>query len=335
MVVERGTRTEIVSRPRRLRRTAALRRLVRETGLTRDNLVLPLFVDDVPSGVTPIASMPGVGRWSIDRLPELIEATAARGIPGVLVFGVPAEKHDDGRGAWDQHGCVQRGIARIKATAPELIVMTDVCLCEYTTHGHCGLIDDHSRCNPVNDASVALLARMALSHAEAGADVVAPSDMFDGRVGAIRRALDEHGFADLAIVSYAAKYASGYYGPFREAAGSAPAFGDRRTHQMDSANAREAMRELALDAAEGADVLMVKPALAYLDVLARARERFDLPLACYNVSGEYAMVKAAAANDWIDERRVVIENLTAMRRAGADFIFTYHAHDVVDWLEHE
>jgi porphobilinogen synthase len=333
MTIEIGAaRLALTHRPRRLRRTPALRGLVRETTLQPSDFVLPLFVDDEPSGRRPISSMPGIYRWSVDRLPELIEDVASRGIPAVLIFGVPAEKHDDGRGAWDPHGCVQRAIGRLKKAAPDLIVMTDVCLCEYTTHGHCGLIDDHAACNPVNDASVELLVRMARSHAEAGADVVAPSDMFDGRVGAIRRGLDEAGFADVAIVSYAAKYASGYYGPFREAAGSTPAFGDRRTHQMDPGNAREAMRELELDAAEGADVLMVKPALAYLDVLARARQRFDLPLACYNVSGEYAMVKAAAANGWIDEPRVVLENLTAMRRAGADFIFTYHALEASDWL---
>jgi porphobilinogen synthase len=335
MAIETGRALELPQRPRRLRRGATMRRLVRETTLAAGDMVLPLFVDDEASGRRPISSMPGQYRWSVDRLPEVIEATASRGIPGVLLFGVPAEKHDDGRGAWDPAGCVQRAIARIKAVAPDLLVMTDVCLCEYTTHGHCGLIDDHAACNPVNDASVELLVRMALSHAEAGADVVAPSDMFDGRVGAIRRGLDGRGFEDIALVSYAAKYASGYYGPFREAAGSTPAFGDRRTHQMDPANAREALRELELDVAEGADVLMVKPALAYLDVLARARARFDLPLACYNVSGEYAMVKAAAANGWIDEPRIVRENLTAMRRAGADFIFTYHAHDVVDWMRDE
>jgi porphobilinogen synthase len=336
MAIEtRASQLDLIARPRRLRRTATLRRLVRETTLSVDNMVLPLFVDDEASGRRPISSMPGQYRWSVDRLPEVIEATAGRGIPGVLLFGVPEQKHDDGRGAWDTDGAVQRAIARIKQTAPDLLVVTDVCLCEYTTHGHCGLIDDHSRCNPINDASVELLVRMALSHAEAGADVVAPSDMFDGRVGAIRRGLDAGGFEDLALISYAAKYASGYYGPFREAAGSTPAFGDRRTHQMDPGNVREAMRELELDVAEGADVLMVKPALAYLDILARARQRFDLPLACYNVSGEYAMVKAAAANGWVDERRIVLENLLAMRRAGADFVFTYHAHDAADWLAEE
>lgn len=368
MAIDASARAlNLTARPRRLRRTAALRRMVRETRLSASDLVLPLFVDDEPSGRRAIGSMPGQYRWSVDRLPEAIEATAKRGIPAVLLFGVPAEKHADGRGAWDPGGGVQRAIARIKATAPDLVVMADVCLCEYTTHGHCGLIDEpvprtdgsppraigagaadepaartgvrpgrgQPRCTPLNDASVELLVRAALSHAEAGADVVAPSDMFDGRVGAIRRGLDDAGFDELAIVSYAAKYASAYYGPFREAAGSTPAFGDRRTHQMDPANAREAMRELELDVAEGADVLMVKPALAYLDLLVRARTRFDLPLACYNVSGEYAMVKAAAANGWIDERRIVLENLTAMRRAGADLIFTYHAHDVVDWLRDE
>jgi porphobilinogen synthase len=333
MTLEIGSRRlELSHRPRRLRRTPALRQLVRETVVTPSDFVLPLFVDDEPSGRREIGAMPGVHRWSVDRLAELVEQVAAHGVPGVLIFGVPDEKHDDGRGAWDPAGCVQRAIGRIKRTAPDLVVMTDVCLCEYTTHGHCGLIDDHSACNPVNDASVELLVRMALSHADAGADVVAPSDMFDGRVGAIRRGLDEAGFADLAIVSYAAKYASGYYGPFREAAGSTPAFGDRRTHQMDPGNRREAMRELRLDVEEGADALMVKPALAYLDVLAEARANFDLPLACYNVSGEYSMVKAAAANGWVDERRIVLENLTAMKRAGADFIFTYHALEACSWL---
>jgi porphobilinogen synthase len=331
MTIQTRART-LLHRPRRLRRSAALRRLVGETRLAPDDMVLPLFVDDEPSGRRPIGSMPGVFRWSVDRLPEVVELVAAAGVPGVLLFGVPSEKHDDGRGAWDPAGPVQRALGRIKGAWPDLVVMTDVCLCEYTTHGHCGLIDDHARCNPVNDASVELLVRQALSHAEAGADVVAPSDMFDGRVGAIRLGLDERGLEDVAIVSYAAKYASAYYGPFREAAGSAPAFGDRRSHQMDPANAREALRELALDAEEGADVLMVKPALAYLDVLARASERFDLPLAAYNVSGEYAMVKAAAANGWIDERRVVLENLLAMRRAGADFVFTYHALEACRWL---
>jgi porphobilinogen synthase len=323
---------DLLQRPRRLRRTAGLRRLVRETTVDASDLVLPIFVDDHGSGTRPISSMPGVVRWSVDALPALAEATAARGISGLLLFGVPHVKHDDGRGAWDAAGSVQRAIRRIADAAPGLVVMTDVCLCEYTTHGHCGLIDDHSRCNPLNDTSVELLTRMALSHAEAGADVVAPSDMFDGRVGAIRRALDDGGYIDLPIVSYAAKYASAYYGPFREAAGSTPAFGDRRTHQMDPANQREAMREIALDIAEGADVVMVKPALAYLDVIAAAHARFDVPIACYNVSGEYSMVKAAAANGWIDERRIVLENLTAMRRAGADFIFTYHALDAADWL---
>src|SRR5947209_7648240 len=243
MAIETGRALDLPRRPRRLRRGATMRRLVRETTLSASDLVLPLFVDDEPSGRRPISSMPGQHRWSVDRLPEVIEATASRGLPGVLLFGVPAEKHDDGRGAWDPSGCVPRAIARIKAVAPDLLVMTDVCLCEYTTHGHCGLIDDHALCNPVNDASVELLVRMALSHAEVGAGVVAPSDMFDGRVGAIRRGLDGAGFADLAIVSYAPQYASGYYGPFREAAGSTPAFGDRRTHQMDPAHAREALRE--------------------------------------------------------------------------------------------
>lgn len=332
MLGVRSSAAAPVERPRRLRRAPAIRRLVRESTISVDHLVLPIFVDERPTGRRPIGSMPGVDRWSVDRLPEVVDELVARRVPGVLLFGVPDEKHDDGRGAWDPDGPVPRAIRRIRATAPELLVVTDVCLCEYTSHGHCGLIDDHSRCNPVNDASVELLVRMALVHAEAGADVVAPSDMFDGRVGAIRRGLDAGGFADLAIVSYAAKYASAYYGPFREAAGSTPAFGDRRTHQMDPANAREAMRELRLDAAEGADVLMIKPALAYLDVLARARACFDLPLACYNVSGEYSMVAAAAANGWIDERRIVLENLLAMRRAGADFIFSYHALDAARWL---
>ena len=326
------SRLDLVHRPRRLRRTPGIRRLVRETHLSADHFVLPLFVDDEPTGSRPIGSMPGVNRWSVDQLPELIESVAKNGVPAVLLFGVPNEKHDDGRGAWSADGCVQRAIRRIKEMSPDTVVMTDVCLCEYTTHGHCGLIDDHAACNPINDASVELLVRMALSHADSGADVVAPSDMFDGRVAAIRGGLDDSGFEDIALVSYAAKYASAFYGPFREAAGSSPTFGDRRTHQMDPSNAREALHEMALDLDEGADVLMVKPALAYLDILSRARERFDVPLACYNVSGEYSMVKAAAANGWIDERRVVLENLTAMRRAGADFIFTYHAVEAAGWL---
>lgn len=318
-------------RLRRLRQTAALRSLVRETEVTVQDLIYPIFVTDGRQVKQDIAAMPNQYRWSVDLLPGLMADITRLGIPAVLLFGVPAEslKNETGSAAWDEHGVVQEAVRAIKRVAPGVIVITDVCLCEYTLHGHCGLVQGD---RVLNDPTLELLARQAASHVQAGADIVAPSDMMDGRVAAIRRALDEAGFADTPILSYAAKYASGFYGPFREAAGSAPKFGDRRSHQMDPANAREALREIELDVLEGADIIMVKPALPYLDIVAKARSRFDLPLGAYNVSGEYSMVKAAAANGWIDERRVVTEVLTAIKRAGADLIFTYHAIDFARWL---
>ncbi len=316
-------------RLRRLRRTENMRRMVRETRLSVDQLIYPLFIAETVLHPQEIGSMPGQYQWPVDGLEREIESIIKLGIPAVLLFGIPAEKDELGSQAYHPDGIVQRAIRKIKALAPELIVITDVCFCEYTSHGHCGVVVNGE---VQNDATLRMLAQEALSHAEAGADVVAPSDMMDGRVGAIRAALDEHGFSQTPILAYSAKYASGFYGPFREAAESTPQFGDRRAYQMDPPNAREALREIALDVQEGADMIMVKPALAYLDVLARAREQFDLPLAAYNVSGEYAMVKAAARNGWIDERRVTMEILTGIARAGADLIITYHAKDVATWL---
>lgn len=312
-------------RMRRLRRTEALRRLVRETRLTRDDLVLPLFA--VPgSGVREaVSSMPGVFRLSADQIAEEAKAVADLGIPAIILFGIPEAKDARGSGADATDGIVQRAVAAAKRAAPELCVITDVCLCEYTDHGHCGLLDGEE---VANDASVERLAATALSHARAGADVVAPSDMMDGRVAAIRATLDAAHFESVPILAYAAKYASAFYGPFREAAESTPAFGDRRGYQMDPPNQREALREMQLDLEEGADILMVKPALPYLDVLAEARRRFDVPLAAYHVSGEYAMLMAAAERGWIDGPRAMLESLIAIKRAGADFILTYAAKDV-------
>jgi porphobilinogen synthase len=312
-------------RMRRMRRSEALRRLVRETRLTRDDLVLPLFAVEGKGVREPVASMPGVERLSADQIAEECKRVADLGIPAVILFGIPAAKDARGSGADDADGIVQRAIAAAKRAAPELCVITDVCLCEYTDHGHCGLLDGEE---VANDPSLARLAATALSHARAGADVVAPSDMMDGRVAAIRTALDGAGFSALPILAYAAKYASAFYGPFREAAESTPAFGDRRGYQMDPPNRREALREMELDLAEGADVLMVKPALPYLDVLAEARRRFDVPLAAYHVSGEYAMLQAAAANGWLDGPRAMLETLVSIKRAGADFILTYAAREV-------
>jgi porphobilinogen synthase len=312
-------------RMRRLRRSEPLRRLVRETRLERDDLVLPLFAVEGRGVREPVSSMPGVERLSVDELGEECRRVADLGIPAVLLFGVPAAKDARGSGADDPGGIVQRAVEAAKRAAPGLCVMTDVCLCEYTDHGHCGLLDGEE---VDNDPSVERLAATAVSHARAGADVVAPSDMMDGRVAAIRRALDAADFASLPILSYAAKYASAFYGPFREAAESTPAFGDRRGYQMDPPNRREALREMELDLAEGADALMVKPALPYLDVLAEARRRFDVPLAAYQVSGEYAMLMAAAANGWIDGPRAMRETLVAIKRAGADFILTYAAKEI-------
>jgi porphobilinogen synthase len=312
-------------RPRRLRRSEALRALVRETRVEVGDLVQPLFVVPGQRVERPVASMPGVRQQSVDRVAEECRALADLGVPAVLLFGIPEAKDARGSGATDPDGIIPRALRAVRDAAPGLIRITDVCLCEYTDHGHCGVVRDG---DVDNDATLDLLAAEAVAHARAGADVVAPSDMMDGRVGAIRRALDGEGFADLPILSYAAKFASAFYGPFRDAAESTPRFGDRRSYQMDPANGDEALREVALDLQEGADVVMVKPALPYLDVVRRVKERFGCPVAAYHVSGEYAMVKAAAERGWLDEARVVDESLTAIRRAGADFIVTYFAKDV-------
>jgi porphobilinogen synthase len=317
-------------RLRRLRRTEPLRRLVRETALSVDHVIYPLFVTHGYGVRRAIGAMPGCYQLSVDQLAAEAEEIAGLGIPGVLLFGLPAEKDAVASGAYAEDGIVQQAVRALKRAAPSLVVVTDVCCCEYTDHGHCGILVDG---DVDNDQTLDVLERIALSHAAAGADVIAPSDMMDGRVGRIRAALDRAGYSHLPIMSYAAKYASACYGPFREAADSTPQFGDRRSHQLDPANGREALRELAIDLAEGADILMVKPALAYLDVLARARARFDVPLAAYNVSGEYAMVKAAAERGWLDERRTALELLTAIRRAGADIIITYWAKDLARWLD--
>jgi porphobilinogen synthase len=324
-------RANLITRPRRTRRTENLRRLVRETHLSVDNLIYPLFIAESIKEEVEIGSMPGVYRWPVARVAREAEAVAALGIPAVLLFGIPDFKDAVGTEAYNPNGVVQAAVREIKKAVPELVVITDVCLCEYTDHGHCGVLDASGYV--LNDPTLDLLAKMALSHAEAGADIIAPSDMMDGRIGAIRAALDEGGFENTPIMAYSAKYASGFYGPFREAADSAPAFGDRRSYQMDPPNAREALREVELDIAEGADMIMVKPALAYLDVIARVKDRFDLPLAAYNVSGEYSMLKAAAKMGWLDEERVVRESLTAIKRAGADMIITYHAKEAARWLK--
>ncbi|MDP2728569.1 MAG: porphobilinogen synthase [Dehalococcoidia bacterium] len=317
-------------RPRRLRRTSTLRRLVRETEFSVSRFVYPLFITHGEKIQKEIPSMPGVYQWSLDRLDREVEDVASLGIPAVLLFGLPESKDEAGSEAYNEGGIVQRAIRSIKALAPELLVISDVCLCEYTSHGHCGVVRNGE---VDNDMTLELLARTAVSHAAAGADIVAPSDMMDGRVGAIRRALDEHGYEQIPIMSYSAKYASSFYGPFREAAECAPQFGDRRSYQMDPANRREALREALLDMAEGADILMVKPALPYLDVIRDLREQLSLPLAAYNVSGEYSMIKAAARNGWLDERQATLEVLNAIKRAGADIIISYHAKDVARWLE--
>src|SRR5215211_1861691 len=320
-------------RPRRLRGHPRLRDLVREQRLTVDDLIYPLFIYHGKDLRREIASMPGQFQLSLDRLGEAVAEVAELRIPAVILFGIPAHKDARGASALDDEGIVQEAVRRIKRQAPELLVITDVCFCEYTDHGHCGpLTESRGRVDVDNDATLPLLAEQAASHARAGADVVAPSGMIDGMVAAIRRGLDAAGFPLVPILSYAAKFASGYYGPFREAAESTPAFGDRRTYQMDPANGDEALREVALDLAEGADLVMVKPALAYLDVVRRVKDRFGVPVAAYNVSGEYAMVKAAAARGWIDERRIVLETLTGFKRAGADMILTYHAPDAARWL---
>ncbi len=319
-----------IHRPRRLRRSEALRGLVRETRLTSAGLIYPLFVCPGTKVRKEVTSMPGVFQQSADKVVEECREIEGLGIPGVMLFGLPEFKDPRGTSSTSATGVVQSAIAAIRKADLKLLVLTDVCLCEYTDHGHCGVIENGE---VANDPTISILAEQALSHARAGADIVAPSDMMDGRVAAIRKALDEHKFENIAILSYAAKYCSGFYSPFREAAQSAPQFGDRRSYQMDPANAREALQEVALDLDEGADMVMVKPALPYLDIIRQVRDRFDVPVAAYNVSGEYAMVKAASQNGWLDERRVVLEILTGIQRAGAGIILTYHAKDVARWLK--
>ena len=317
-------------RLRRLRETNALRSLVRETSLAVSDLIYPIFVTHGRDRREPVDPMPGSYHLSLDKLLDEVDEVAELGIPGVILFGLPARKDDMGSEAYDSNGIIQEAIRVIKQTRPNLMVITDVCLCQYTSHGHCGIVDSG---RIVNDATVELYTRTAVSHAEAGADVVAPSGMMDGQVAAIRDGLDASGFGHLPIMSYAAKHASAFYGPFRVAANSAPQYGDRRSYQMDPANGRMALREIQADIDEGADIVMVKPALAYLDVIARARDRFDHPIAAYNVSGEYSLVKAAAANEWVNEEQVVLELLTGIRRAGADMIITYHAKAAARWLQ--
>jgi porphobilinogen synthase len=343
MLLERerrpGTAVQIVDRPRRLRSTPALRAMLRETELNVRDFIYPLFVRHGP-GRTPIHSMPGISQLSVDEAVREAEAAFRQGIPAVILFGIPAHKDPIGLENFADDGIVQQAIRAIKTHVPELLVVTDVCLCEYTDHGHCGILNtgEHFRAGlpegyVLNDETLDVLARVALSHARSGADVVAPSGMLDGMVAAVRGALDGAGFENLPVLSYAVKYASGFYGPFREAAQGAPKSGDRSSHQMDPANAREALREAALDVEQGADMLMVKPALAYLDVIHEVKQAFPaVPLVAYNVSGEYAMIKAAAANGWIDEPRVTLETLTGMKRAGADLIISYHAREVAGWL---
>ena len=319
-------------RLRRLRRTAGIRGLVRETRLTTDQLIYPLFVAEGTGVRREVGAMPGVFQLSVDEVVAECEAAAADGVPAVLLFGLPAHKDDAGTAAFDPAGPVPRAVRAIKRALPQMIVVTDVCLCEYTSHGHCGILDGE---RITNDPTVEQLVKAALVHAEAGADIVAPSDMMDGRVGAIRAALDGRGFEDLAIMSYAAKYCSAFYGPFRDAADSAPAFGDRRSHQMDPANVEEALREVALDIEEGADMIMVKPGLPYLDIVARVKDAFGMPTFAYQVSGEYAMIMAAANNGWLDGERAMLESLTSFKRAGADGILTYFAPRVAEKLRHQ
>lgn len=318
-----------VLRLRRLRRSASMRAMVRETRVDADDMVFPLFVIEGSNIRQDIGSLPGISRLSADLLPPEIEQIAGLGIKAVLLFGLPGTKDETGSEAYNDRGIVQQAIRTIKKAAPDMIVITDVCLCEYTSHGHCGIIKDG---NVDNDLTLPLLARTALSHAAAGADMIAPSDMMDGRVKAIRETLDGNGFENVPIMAYSAKYASAFFGPFREAADSTPKFGDRRAYQMDPPNLREAMREIKSDLDEGADIVMVKPAMAYMDVIRKARDKFDVPLAAYNVSGEYAMVKAAARQGWIDERGVTMEILTGIKRAGAEIIISYHAREAAAWL---
>ncbi|HOO45660.1 MAG TPA: porphobilinogen synthase [Deltaproteobacteria bacterium] len=318
------------NRPRRLRSNATIRKMVRETHVRPDQLIYPVFVREGRNICEPIAAMPSQFRYSPDRLAPLMKDIVSEGIPAVLLFGIPEKKDSHGTGAHRKDGVVQQAIRRVKDAAPELMVITDVCLCEYTDHGHCGILDENRQV--INDDTLEILARVALSHAKAGSDMIAPSDMMDGRVGIIRDALDESGFENLPILSYAVKYASAFYGPFREAAGSAPAFGNRLSYQMDPANIREALREARLDVEEGADIIMVKPALPYLDVIRTIADEFDEPLCAYQVSGEYAMIKAAAANGWLSEDACIMESVTSIKRAGADMIITYFAREIVKIL---
>ncbi len=321
---------DLVHRPRRLRRRAGLRGLVRETRLSRESLVLPLFACPGAGVRREVPSMPGVFNLSVDELARDAAIAFDAGVPAVILFGLPEKKDETASGAYAPKGIVQQAIRAVRRAAPEITIIADTCLCEYTSHGHCGVVRDNE---VLNDESLELLAQTAVSQANAGADIVAPSAMMDGQVGAIRDSLDSAGLSDTAIMSYAVKYASAFYGPFRDAAASAPAFGDRRTYQMDPANAREALREAELDYTEGADILMVKPATAYLDIMRAVHDRFDLPLAAYHVSGEYAMIKAAAERGWIDEQRVMLETLTSIRRAGADIIITYYAREAAQAVE--
>jgi porphobilinogen synthase len=320
-------------RLRRLRKNENVRRMVRETVLTPNDFIYPIFVVDGENKKEEIPSMPGQFRYSVDRLPEIVEEVEKAGIPAVILFGIPSHKDELGTDSYSEEGIIQRALRKIKGEGSKLYLITDVCFCEYTSHGHCGYLECHGEvCDVDNDKTLELLKKQVVSHAQAGADMVAPSGMMDGMIAAIREALDAAGFTDIPIMSYAAKYASAYYGPFRDAAESTPAFGDRRSYQMDPANFNEALREVALDIQEGADIVMVKPALAYLDVIRAVKETFKYPTAAYNVSGEYSMVKAAALKGWIDEKRVVLETLTSMKRAGADLILTYHALEAARWL---
>lgn len=318
-----------MDRTRRLRQTAVMRDMVRENHVRVDELIYPVFVAAGENLVQPVESMPGICQYSLDRVAEELDRVVEAGIPAILLFGIPDHKDEVGSGAYDDHGIVQEAVRQIKKDYPNLLVIADVCLCEYTSHGHCGLIKDGII---LNDETLPLLAKTAVSYARAGADIIAPSDMMDKRVSVIRKALDEAGFTYTPIMAYSAKFASGYYGPFRDAAHSAPGFGDRKTYQMDPANGREALREVEEDIVEGADLIIAKPAMAYMDIIKDISNSFNIPIVAYNVSGEYAMVKAAAANGWIDEKKIVMENLIGMKRAGAKMIITYHALDVARWL---
>ena len=318
---------DLVNRPRRLRRTDAIRHLNRETRLSTDALIYPLFVDETLSGVRPIPSLPGQNHYGLDSICQAVRTCLIRGVKHGILFGLPAEKDACGSSAWAEHGVIQEAVRAIKASYPDFTVITDVCMCEYTDHGHCGVLHDRE---VDNDETLEYLAKIAVSHAAAGADIVAPSDMMDGHVAALRKALDENGFQHVSIMAYSAKYASAFYGPFREAAGSAPSFGDRKSYQMDPHNRKEALRECRLDAEEGADILMVKPALSYLDVIRECSDAFDLPMCAYSVSGEYAMIKAAAAAGLVDERRIMCESALSIFRAGADMLITYYAKEIAD-----